>query len=307
MKTKLTTTISEAARAILAGNLVAFPTETVYGLGANAFDERAVKKIFAAKGRPADNPLIVHIWNKKQIGEIASEVSPVAKKLVDKCFPGQLTVVVKKNARIPSIVTAGLSTVCIRMPSLSITRAFLKQCGVPVAAPSANLSGKPSPTTWQHVLHDMNERIPLILKGPKCRHGLESTVIDCTKKVPVLLRPGAVTVEELEKIVGQINIPIDVKETLSPGMKYRHYSPNGKVHLVKRGAILPANCAFIGFSNPNATYKIKVKTVGEYAKKLYWFFRECDLRGIENIYAEIPEKKGIGRALLNRLEKASTQ
>ncbi len=304
MKTKLTTRVSEAAKAILAGNLVAFPTETVYGLGANAFDERAVKKIFVAKGRPADNPLIVHIWSKKQIAEIASEVSPVAKKLVYKCFPGQLTVVVKKNARIPNIVTAGLPTVCIRMPSLPIACAFLKQCGVPVAAPSANLSSKPSPTTWQHVLHDMDGRIPLILKGPKCEHGLESTVIDCTKKIPVLLRPGAVTVEELEEVVGRINIPIAIKKALSPGMKYRHYSPNGKVHLMKRGAKIPFNCAFIGFSNPKTAYKIKVKTAAEYAKKLYWFFRECDLRGIENIYAEIPEKKGVGRALLNRLEKA---
>ena len=167
MKTKLTTSTSEAAKVIQEGNLVSFPTETVYGLGANAFDESAVKKIFTAKGRPADNPLIVHIWNKKQIREIASEVSPIAKKLIGKFFPGQLTVVVKKNARIPNIVTAGLSTICIRMPSLAITRAFLKQCGVPVAAPSANLSSKPSPTTWQHVLHDMNGRIPLILKGPK--------------------------------------------------------------------------------------------------------------------------------------------
>jgi len=305
LKTKLTTSLSEAAKAIQHGNVVAFPTETVYGLGANAFDEQAVEKIFAAKKRPADNPIIVHIWNKKQIEEIASEISPVAKKLIDKFFPGSLTVVVKKSAKIPMVVTAGLETVCIRMPSLGVTRKFLKQCGVPVAAPSANLSGKPSPTTWRHVIHDLNGKIPYVLKGPDCEHGLESTVVDCTKKIPVLLRPGAVSVEEIEKVVGKIKIPTDVKKILSPGMKYRHYAPTGKVHLVKNYDKIPTNCAFVGFSNPTTKLTIKVKNVKEYAKKLYWFFRECDSHGIENIYAEIPDKKGIGRALLNRLEKAA--
>ncbi|MFH0713031.1 MAG: L-threonylcarbamoyladenylate synthase [Candidatus Micrarchaeota archaeon] len=312
MNTIATNSIEKAAAAIRKGEVVGFPTETVYGLGADAFNAKAVDKIFAAKRRPADNPLIVHIYDKKQIPLIAAHIEPKAQKLINTFFPGSLTLVVKKNKHIPAIVTAGLNTVCIRMPSLPLCRRFLKACGVPVAAPSANISGKPSPTTWQHVLHDLDDRILVILKGPRCRHGLESTVIDCTKKTPVLLRPGAVSVEEIEKVIGKIKIPNQLmknKKTkvLSPGMKYRHYSPNGKVHLVKRGTQIPINSAFIGFTKPKAraNFAVIVKNTKEYAAKLYWFFRECDEKKIKNIYCELPESKGIGRALLNRLKKAA--
>lgn len=307
MRTKVTTSVEAAAMEIKKGNVVAFPTETVYGLGADAFNEKAVAKIFSAKHRPADNPLIVHVWNLSQFSQLTDELNPRTAKLARKFFPGPLSLVVKKRKAVPNVVTAGLKKVCVRMPSLQITRKFLKACGTPVAAPSANLSGRPSPTSWRHVLHDLNGKIPLILKGPPCHFGLESTVLDCTVNPPVLLRPGAVSVEQLERQIGKIRIPKKIRKALSPGLKYRHYAPKAKVVLVNSVAEVPPgkNSAFIGFDNSTTSFVANPRTAAEYARFLYDFFRECDLRGIRTIYAQKPSKAGIGRALLDRLTRAA--
>lgn len=217
-----------ARKLILRGDLVAFPTETVYGLGANAFDEQAVLKIFEAKGRPADNPLIVHIADKAMINLIAKEVSPTATKIIDAFMPGSITVVLNKQSNIPHCVTAGLSTVGVRLPKSKQARKFISACGVPIAAPSANTSGRPSPTTAEEVYSDLKGRIPLILKGEKCEVGIESTVLDCTGETPVILRPGFVTQSMIEKVLDKkVEILSDTtRKVNSPGVRYRHYAPS---------------------------------------------------------------------------------
>ena len=186
MHTIITTSYRTAAEFISNSEIAAFPTETVYGLGANAFESTAVKKIFVAKGRPADNPLIVHVADVDQIPSVAATIPRYAEKFIGEFFPGPLTLVLPKNKKISSIVTAGLSSVGVRIPNHSIAKKFLKECGVPVAAPSANISGSPSPTTWQAVKNDLNGKIPCILKGNPSRIGVESTVVDCTGNAPVI-------------------------------------------------------------------------------------------------------------------------
>ena len=227
-----------ASELLARGELVAFPTETVYGLGANALDEKAVLSIFAAKGRPADNPLIVHIWDRSQLDGIC-EVPPLAEALMDAFCPGPLTILMPRRESIPLAVTAGLPTVAVRMPSHPVARAMLKACGLPIAAPSANRSGKPSPTTAAHVLQDMDGRIPLILDGGSCEVGVESTVLDICHGKPCILRPGGVTKAMLESVIGPVEVAGSVlrplqkgEKALSPGMRYRHYSPDGEVTLV---------------------------------------------------------------------------
>lgn len=225
-----------ASSKIAEGEVVAFPTETVYGLGADALNEAAVKKIFEAKGRPGDNPLIVHIRDKSQIDELVSEITPVARILIDKFMPGPITVIMPKSDKVPYCVTAGLDTVGVRMPSHPLCNEFLKMCGCPVAAPSANLSGSPSPTTALHVMNDMDGYISAIVDGGECEVGLESTVVDATGDVPVILRPGAVTKEMIDEAV---KMDSDYKGQLesgqtpaSPGMKYRHYAPTADVEII---------------------------------------------------------------------------
>lgn len=311
MKTLATSSIDRAAREIKSGGIVAFPTETVYGLGANAFDENAVRKIFIAKKRPSDNPLIVHIWNKEQLFDVSSEISPKTLALVERFFPGPLSVLVKKSASIPDIVTAGLPTVSVRMPSSPIALRFLKACGVPVAAPSANLSGKPSSTSWKHVLQDLDGRIPVVLKGPNSKFGLESTVINCTRDPPVILRPGAIPLEEIEKVIGKVVVPVKLRRTLSPGMAHRHYSPKARIVLVDSVNEVPKklkeSAACIGFEEcHNADFSAVPENYTEYARILYDFLRTCDERNVKVIYAEKPlDKKGISRALYDRLIRAA--
>ncbi len=217
-----------ARKLILKGDLVAFPTETVYGLGANAFDRQAVLKIFEAKGRPADNPLIVHIAEKSMINLIAKDVNSIALKIIDAFMPGSITVVLNKQSNIPDCVTAGLSTVAVRLPKSKEARKFISACGVPIAAPSANTSGRPSPTTAEEVFFDLKGRIPLILKGKKCKVGIESTVVDCTEETPVILRPGIVTKSMIEDVIGKkVDILTDTtRKVNSPGTRYRHYAPS---------------------------------------------------------------------------------
>ncbi|MFN7621581.1 MAG: L-threonylcarbamoyladenylate synthase, partial [Acidobacteriota bacterium] len=195
MKTELTKSVESAARYIIEGEVVAFPTETVYGLGANIFNEAAIAKIFAAKGRPSDNPLIAHIATLDQLLSLAREIPPAARLLIDRFFPGPLTVVLPKLPAVPMIATAGLETIGVRMPDHPLAIELLRACGLPLVAPSANLSGRPSPTTWQAVLEDLEGRIACILQGEPTRVGLESTVVDCTAAVPTLLRAGAITLE----------------------------------------------------------------------------------------------------------------
>lgn len=225
--------LSFAGQLIRQGNLVAFPTETVYGLGSNALDEAAVKSTYLAKGRPSDNPLIVHIWNKSQIHQIAANVSPDAQKLIDAFMPGSLTVVLPKKSVIPDCVTAGLPTVAVRMPVSEQARQFLQYCDVPVAAPSANTSTRPSPTTWQAVKEDMDGKISAVLCGNPCQVGIESTVVDCTSGTPLVLRPGVVTPQMLSDVLKKaVRVVTNPKEKVnSPGVKYKHYAPNVPMYL----------------------------------------------------------------------------
>ncbi len=217
-----------AGELIRRGELVAFPTETVYGLGANAFDEQAVKNTYLAKGRPSDNPLIVHIWDKSQVFDIAREVSQDALKVIENVMPAPITIVLPKKDVIGDSITAGLDTVAVRMPLSVQAREFLHSASVPVTAPSANLSGRPSPTTWQRVAEDMDGRISAVLCGDDCAVGIESTVLDLSRDEPVILRPGAVGAKQLSELLGkQVKILTDPNSKVnSPGVRYKHYAPN---------------------------------------------------------------------------------
>ena len=231
MQTKLLNFTDEhlqlAGELIRQGKLVAFPTETVYGLGANAFDEQAVLSTFTAKGRPSDNPLIVHIYDKSQVWQIAREVSADAQKIIDQIMPASITIVLPKRANVSDAITAGLDTVAIRMPKSAEARKFLEACQVPVTAPSANTSSRPSPTTWQRVAEDMDGKISAILCGEPCQVGIESTVLDLTHNEPLILRPGVVTPEQIESVLGKpVRVLTNPKEKVnSPGVKYKHYAP----------------------------------------------------------------------------------
>ena len=230
--------IKEAAEHLRNGEVIGFPTETVYGLGCDAQNAEAVDKVFTAKGRPADNPLICHIGDKEQIRDIVSEITPLAQKLIDCFMPGPITIVMKKADTISDRTTAGLDTVGVRMPSHPVANKFLRYCGVPVAAPSANLSGRPSPTGARSVLEDMDGYIYAVIDGGDSEFGLESTVVDCTGEVPVILRPGAVTKAEIDSVLlsGETvmaGLPEDAEKPRSPGMKYRHYAPYAQVEIMK--------------------------------------------------------------------------
>ena len=216
-----------AGKYVREGKLVAFPTETVYGLGANAYDVEAVKRTYVAKGRPSDNPLIVHVFCKEQIYDVAREVNDDALKIIDQLMPASLTVVLPKKKVVSDVITAGLDTVAIRMPSSEQARLFLKYAEVPVTAPSANLSGRPSPTTWQRVQEDLNGKITAILCGEPCKVGIESTVLDLTGKQPLILRPGVVTPQEIEAVIHKkVEVVTNPKSKVnSPGVKYKHYAP----------------------------------------------------------------------------------
>ena len=309
--TLLTTDYNEAAAVIRQGGIVAFPTETVYGLGANVFDEKAIANIFEAKHRPADNPLIAHIARIEQIGELSNEVSSCARSFIDSFFPGPLTVVLTKSDKVPAIATAGLDTIGVRMPRFDFARDFLSACGVPVVAPSANLSGRPSPTTWQAVLEDLDGRIDCVLQGNPTEIGLESTVVDCSGAVPMLLREGAVSLGELRAVVPETieYRPVASDAPRSPGLKHRHYSPTAEVYIVDSTFEISnfKSVAFIGLCEPrNRADLIKVCTSAEeYAHSLFEFFRECDRRGIETIYCEEIATAGIGAALMDRLRRAA--
>jgi L-threonylcarbamoyladenylate synthase len=313
MYTKILYDAEQAACYILDSQVVGFPTETVYGLGANVFDEKAVKKIYRLKKRPEDNPLIVHVSSKKQIYLLATEINHTAKEIIKQYFPGPVTVILKRNLIIPDAVTTGLDTIAVRMPSSKIAREFIKACGVPIAAPSANLSGSPSPTSFIHVLQDFSGKIPCVLAGPSSKYGLESTVIDCSTAVPAVLRPGIVTLEQLQKIDSRIKLRTNPHKIKSPGLKYKHYTPTAKVILVNTFSRVSKDSACIGLKILNREIKHRVtiykecRNVFDYARNLFSFFRLCDDRGIRTIYAQKVEETGIGLAIMNRLKKAAAE
>lgn len=300
----------DAAAVIKAGGLVAFPTETVYGLGADVFNADAVAKIFEAKMRPADNPLIAHIAHPEEMSLLASELSDHARKLADAFFPGPLTIVVRKAATVPLIATAGLDTIGIRMPRHPLAYEILNACETPVVAPSANLSGRPSPTTWEAVAEDLDGRIDCILQGNATEIGLESTVVDCTGDVPVLLRLGAVSLEQMREVVPNARMTggSDEDKAKSPGLRHKHYSPRARVHIIDADRdIAGSSAAFIGITEPVSgfSFKLRLPDVAAYAHSMFEFFRECDRRGIDEIYCERVAEIGIGAALMDRLRRAA--
>lgn len=303
--------MTEAAGFIRRGGVCAFATETVYGLGAGIYNDKAIARIFEAKGRPADNPLIVHVSDKGQIAELATEITESAAKLVDTFFPGPLTVVLRKTKQVPAIATAGLDTIAIRMPRFELARRFIEACGVPLAAPSANLSGRPSPTTWQAVLEDLDGRIDCILQGEPAEIGLESTVVDCTGDVPLVLRTGAVSLEELQRLLPGTRLyqpPMD-EPARSPGLRHRHYSPRARVEVLNAETAPAGRRAFIGLVPPDGGFELTriCGSIDEYARELYEFFRECDRREIELIVCEPVPETGLGAALMDRIRRAATR
>ena len=324
--------IAQAAKIIREGGLVGMPTETVYGLGANALDETAVMKIFEAKGRPADNPLIVHVSCVEEVAPLVRAIPEAAKKLMQAYWPGPMTLVLPKADCIPAAVSAGLDTVGIRLPASEAARALIAAAGCPIAAPSANRSGRPSPTTAQHVFEDMDGRIPMILDGGACGVGVESSVIDATGHVPVILRPGGVTPEMVEAVVGCVAVDEHVMSPLqegdivrSPGMKYKHYAPKAKTVIFDGCAenVIAAiiarydeaeaaggKPAILGFDEHDfgARTRISLGSAArpdEAAARLFAALRELDERGETLALCEAVEATGIGLAVMNRMGRAA--
>lgn len=315
MKTKIfkLNQIRRAAEVIKNGELVAFPTETVYGLGANVFNQDAIKKIFVAKGRPLDNPLIVHISKKEQLYRIA-KIKPsrekIIEKLVDEFWPGPLAIILQKKETVPEEVTAGLNTIAIRMPNNKTALRLIDYSENPIAAPSANLSGKPSGTCFEHVFDDFNGKIAGIIKSKPCKIGIESTVIDLTTKTPVLLRPGGTDFEKLKKTLPDLVLASDkkVKRAKSPGMKYRHYSPKAKIILFEKSALSQIENYKNKLESQNKSVKvISPEKIVDFPGKLFRIFRKCDEEKIDYILISSIEERGIGLAVMNRLRKSASK
>lgn len=319
--------IAEAARLLTQNEVVAFPTETVYGLGGNAYSDEAIEKIFHAKGRPSDNPLIVHIYSKKQLHDIVTHVPKLAEQLIDAFWPGPLTLIFPKTEAISEKATAGLPTVAVRMPNHPVALALLEKANVPVAAPSANRSGKPSPTTAEHVLEDLRDQIAGLLDGGKTDVGVESTVIDVTGTHVEILRPGGITCEQIEAVVGKENVrqpSLYTGTVKSPGMKYTHYSPNAPLYLVlsperihelieverakgKRVGVLTTEENIDHYKADYVHACGKRAELATVACQLYESLRQFDVENVDVIISEAFPKEGIGVAIMNRLEKAATK
>lgn len=325
--------IIEAGEIIKKGGTVAFPTETVYGLGANGLDEKAVEKIFTAKGRPQDNPLILHIASEKQLEELVEDIPEEAFKLIDRFWPGPLTIIFKKSSIVPDKITGGLSTVAIRMPNNNIALKIIEAAKVPIAAPSANTSGRPSPTKASHVIEDLYGKINMVVDGGSTGIGVESTVLDMSGDIPIILRPGGITYEDLSLLIDKVEydkgIIRDDEEIVpkSPGQKYRHYAPKGKM-TVFSGNIdnIVSNINKLARKYMEEGKKVGIMATEEtknrylngiilvvgsrknketIAKNLFNTIREFDNLGVDIILAEGIEKIGIGRAIMNRMVKAS--
>ncbi len=308
---EMLTEIRLAAQMILSGELVGFPTETVYGLGANALDMEAVKKIYEAKGRPSDNPLIIHVCNIK-MAESVVDLNWRARLLMDIFWPGPISLVLRAKDIVPEITRGGLDTAAVRMPDNAIALELIRISGVPIAAPSANRSGRPSPTDAVTVREDIGEAVAIVLDGGPAKVGLESTVLDVSGESPVLLRPGGISKEEIETALNMpILLPSDGNSLKrSPGTRYRHYAP--KIPLLLADCSYSSESggkkwAWIGTSEPTGSPFIKIifKDTEEYAKELFRVLRLIEKSGAETIIAEIPDESGIGRALKDRLVRAS--
>ncbi|MFO8232095.1 MAG: L-threonylcarbamoyladenylate synthase [Longimonas sp.] len=311
MITQRTDDPEKAARWLRAGDCVAFPTETVYGLGANALNADAVAKIFEAKDRPADNPLIVHVASVEQVERVAQNLSSAAWALLRAFSPGPLTCVVHKRDDVPNVTTAGLDTVGVRIPSLPVAQSFLTACAVPVAAPSANRSGRPSPTTWEAVRYDLDGRIRGILIGPQSPTGIESTVVDTTVDPPVVLRPGAVSVEEARRVVPELAMADSVEQQKrSPGTRHRHYAPDATVEIASADEATPGvDAAYLGLNRPTRSgswgHIVLASNIPDYAARLYAALRKFDAEEMDRIVCEPVEPTGLGRALMDRVRRAA--
>jgi L-threonylcarbamoyladenylate synthase len=327
--------IKKAAAIIRKGGLVAFPTETVYGLGADALSSDAVSKIFVAKRRPPDNPIIVHVSSLDDLNKITFEISKTAKILTDRFWPGPLTLLFKRRNSVPDITVAGLNTVAVRMPRHAVALSLIKASGTPIAAPSANTSGSPSPTIAKHVLADLNGRIELILDGGETMIGVESTVLDITCAPPLVLRPGGTTVEDIESCIGKVDlhpaalaeISLDDLLTKSPGMKYKHYAPKALLILIEGSSLVRVRSKVqevveslkkqgkkkVAIISPSGhEYKADITKslgdrgdFGEIAKNLFRVLRKMDEEKVDAIVVEGMETQGLGLAIMNRLRRAS--
>ena len=333
----------EAGAIIREGGLVAFPTETVYGLGGNGLSGASSAKIYAAKGRPSDNPLILHIAGMEELPALVSDIPDAAKRLAETFWPGPMTLIFRKSSLVPPETTGGLDTVAVRMPSHPAAQRFIRTAGVPIAAPSANLSGRPSPTTAKHVREDLDGRIDMILDGGPADIGLESTIIDVTEETPVILRPGYIGREALETLLGKVELdravfaePAQGVKPKAPGMKYRHYAPKAEMTLVEGAfaaeAILKEAAASARAGrrtgilcseetkdrySPLAEelgaegFSLKLFCAGRrsdpesIAHRLFGLLRQFDEDGIEVVWAESFDEGGIGTAVMNRLRKAA--
>ena len=308
--------LEDAAEAIRKGELVTFPTETVYGLGANGLDPEAVRRIFAAKGRPGDNPLILHVESIEKAREIA-RVDARAEALFRRYSPGPLTLVLPARNHVPPETRGGLATVGVRIPDSPIALELIRRSGVPIAAPSANSSGRPSPTDVATVLEDLGEFVAVALDGGPTRVGLESTVLDASASEPVLLRPGGVTLEELREFLGEVRLSEEMEELRrSPGTRYRHYAPHIPLYLwnPREGDSLflslespEGRIGYMGIAEPprNVGERILFSDLSHYARELYRILRYFEEAGLSCIVAELPEKGALGRALRDRLERAA--
>lgn len=312
-----------AAELLKRGELVAIPTETVYGLAANALDENAVRNIFKAKGRPQDNPLIVHIASMKMLPPLVREIPDIAKQLAERFWSGPLTMIFEKSDKIPSVTSGGLDTVAVRLPESKAARQIIKECGFPLAAPSANISGKPSPTTAAHVFEDLNGKIPLIIDGGECSVGVESTVI-CFKGGKIhILRPGGITEKMLSEF-GEVEVdkavtsqPAKGERVLSPGMKYTHYSPKAEVFIVnahgvkfteyasKRAEAERGLIALGAGVSENGVFLDYGETPELQAQRLFALLRKADELGAKTVLVEMPDTNGVGLAVYNRLLRAA--
>ena len=315
--------ITLAASIIRDGGLVAFPTETVYGLGANAMNENAVQKIFEAKGRPSDNPCIVHVSNRQMLEQVSTAINPNAELLMKNFWPGPLTLVLDRKSDVPSLVSAGLSTIAVRMPNNKIALELIQASGVPIAAPSANSSGRPSPTTAMHVFDDLTGRVDLIIDGGATKIGIESSVLDMTTDPPIILRPGWVTAEMLQSVIGVLGDSASEEDLRrSPGTRHRHYSPRARVILIEHGPtqqieklcraqLSNGSVGFVGHSrlsiNDDSFYPIYLEAEADkYAHSIYWALRELDSRNPKVIVVEGINDEGVGASVMDRLRRAAS-
>lgn len=323
--------LKRAGQCIKDGGLVAFPTETVYGLGGDGLNEVAAKNIYLAKGRPSDNPLILHINDQKMLGRIVIEVTPMAKKIMTAFCPGPITIILPKSDIVPKAVTGSLDTIAVRMPDNDIARALIKYADTPIAAPSANISGRPSPTTAQAVYKDLQSRIDMVLDGGACQFGVESTIVDCTEDVPIILRPGAITKEMLEEIFPVVKIDKAIVGAnvvpKAPGMKYKHYAPKVDMILIegdnekmsssikkilhkyenegKKVGLLVSDEVANELNHQNTFSYGSQENLAQIASEIYEGLRYFDDKDVDIILAQGTTDKGIGLAIMNRLHKAS--